>query len=111
MTNTYRIGALEFTSTIDATEYDEFLAMCARNTCDDCGEISMELERVYELENFHACPECSANLAAMIDAADEGDTRAAELLAVRRKPVVSETRLVAAGAGAELAAVNEDCPF
>lgn len=107
MTNTYRIGALEFTSTIDATEYDDFLAMCARNTCDNCGEVSMELERVYELENFHACPECSANIAAMVDAADDGDALAAELLAARRKPVVSETRY----AVAELAAVNEDCPF
>jgi hypothetical protein len=110
MTNTYRIGALEFTSTIDATEYDEFLAMCARNTCDNCGDISMELERVYELKNFHACPECSANIAAMVDAAEDGDAAAIAALDARRKPVASEVHFHYAPAPMVLAA-GDDCPF
>ena len=95
------------------------LAERARNTCQECGEVSYELSKVHELSDsaheFHACPECAELIAGVLDSAEnQGDYDYLVALHRRyRKPIVSERAYAHAAAvnGPFRMLVGADCPF
>jgi len=110
---TENLNSRKAAGTITEANYDDALCYAAVNTCDNCGEVVSDLNRVPGTASLvYACDECMAHLEAMMDAAEDGDAAAIAAVAVRRKPVVSEIRWTFAPAVKMLAAgAGDDCPF
>src|SRR4029079_153884 len=95
------------------------LAERARNTCQECGDVSYDLEAIHELSDsaheFNACPECAAIIHGVLDSAEnQGDyDYVVALSRPSRKPIVSERAYAHAAAvnGPFRMLVGADCPF